>query len=117
MWKVFMRTCASDVKSTFKKKMKSNEIMSSVRLSVRYSSAGIAPRELKLCTEVRWCVWLNSTVRDLGSVALGQSLSVISLKNITFFETSVILLSQKSKNVLPISVTTWNFLFIFYFSC
>jgi hypothetical protein len=43
--------------------------MSSVRLSVRYFSAGIAPRELKFCTKVRWCVRLNSTVRNFGSVA------------------------------------------------
>jgi hypothetical protein len=40
---------------------------------------------------------VNSTVRNLGSVALGQSSSVISLKNNSFFETSVISFSQKSK--------------------
>jgi hypothetical protein len=38
----------------------------SVRLSVRYFSAGIATRDLKF---FRWCVRLNSMVRDLGSVA------------------------------------------------
>jgi hypothetical protein len=48
----------------------------------------------------------------LGSVALGQSSSVISLKNNSFFETSVISFGQKLKNVLPFSVATWNFLFI-----
>jgi hypothetical protein len=32
------------------------------------------------------CVRLNSTVWNLGSVALGQSSSVLSLKNITFLE-------------------------------
>jgi hypothetical protein len=36
-------------------------VMSSVCPSVTYFSAGIAPRELKFCTEVRWCVRLNST--------------------------------------------------------
>jgi hypothetical protein len=47
----------------------------SVRLSVTYFSAGIAAysgivyRGLKFCTKVRWCVRLNSTVRNFGSVA------------------------------------------------
>jgi hypothetical protein len=50
-------------------------------------------------------------------VALGQSSSVIFLKNNSFFETSVISFSQKSKNVLPFSVATWNFLFIFLKMC
>jgi hypothetical protein len=56
------------------KKMGSTEIvMSSVRLSVcpsvTYFSAVIAPRELKFSTEVRWCLRLNSTVQNFGSVA------------------------------------------------
>jgi hypothetical protein len=41
----------------------------SVRLTVRYFSVGIGPRELKFSPKVRWCVRLNSTVRDFGSVA------------------------------------------------
>jgi hypothetical protein len=57
-----------------------------VRLTVRYFSAGIAPRELKFCTLVRLCVRLNRTIRNLGSVALGQSSSVISLKINTFLK-------------------------------
>jgi hypothetical protein len=92
-------------------------VVSSVCLSVSYFSAAIAPRELKFWTKVYCFTVVNSTVRNLGSVALGQSSSVISLKNNSFFETSVISFSQKSKNVLPFSVATWNFLFIYFKFC
>jgi hypothetical protein len=49
---------------------------------------------------------------ETWSVALGQPSSVMCLK--TLFETSVISFSQQLKNVLPISVATWNFLYIFF---
>jgi hypothetical protein len=58
-------------------KMVSSEIgMSSICPSVcaLFLSRHIAFRELKFCTEVRWCVRLNSTVRGPRSVIVSHQL-------------------------------------------
>jgi hypothetical protein len=60
------------------KKDSTEIVLSSVRLSVRYFSADIAPRELKFSTEVRLCVRLKSTVLDFGSVALESKIRALT---------------------------------------